>query len=201
MRPSTDASMEQNSRVWTSIRVSHVCFDEYIDLARRRRNAGPVGEGGINDGAARQRVDCEDAGVEGAGRGACSKGKLDDNVRCEEVNADEKDGGEEAEAWHEGRSCAMAKVEALAREVDSQSVYMAGLSVTTGVAASPLAKSSLEEKNLNCSRGYASLHLVIADDNMHFRSMRHDVLRLARKCESSFHKGERLGFMARAALA
>lgn len=181
--------MEENSRVWTSIKVSHVCFDEYIDLARRRRNAGSVGEGDINDRAARQRVDCEDAGEESTGRGTCSKGKLDDTVRCEEMNADVKDGGEEAEAWHEGRSCAMAKVEALAREVDSQSAYMAGLSVT-GAAAIPSGKSSLEE-NQNGSRGYAwALHVVIADDNMHFRSMRHDVLRLARKCESSFCKGE-----------
>lgn len=38
---------------------------------------------------------------------------------------------------------------------------------------------------VSASNEESTMHVVLADDNMHFRSMRHEVFRLARKCASS----------------
>lgn len=43
---------------------------------------------------------------------------------------------------------------------------------------------SPERQNNYLSEEKSAIHLVLADDNMHFRSMRHEVFRLARACAS-----------------
>lgn len=79
-----------------------------------------------------------------------------------ETNGSVKKKGDQALWWHEGRQRALAAVEAL--------------------AAMERLPGEQEESHGGAEK---ALHIVLADDNMHFRSMRHEILRLARVREYS----------------
>lgn len=154
------ANREQKTR----IRVSHTCFDEYIRRAGRRQrpSSGENNSPSETSTALDPPLDAGDESVEanraietapGAGLAAVSE----DDVRL----------------WHEGRQAALAEVEALASTQD-----------TTVVASTVEASHSSTERRLgplSSETGFA-VHVVLVDDNMHFRSMRHEVFSLARRC-------------------
>lgn len=68
--------------------------------------------------------------------------------------------------------------------VDSAEIPRHG--VANSAAAMAVAEAmmgfSAERQEIFFSAEESTIHLVLADDNMHFRSMRHEVFRLARKC-------------------
>ena len=198
-RPSTDAAMTKMNREGrTCIRVSHVCFDEHIDLARRRRSARSrapeAGEEGRGHGAVRldgenrESEDREQAGSETAVNAAFSTENMDGNALVGEGRRSSafQNGEGGAGYWHEGRREAMAEVEALAagtrvtKPSSADTTRRAGIDMPDGHGGAKVNQVQGQEGD----RRDASLHVVLADDNMHFRSMRHDVLCLARKCES-----------------
>lgn len=181
----------------SAFRVCHVCFDEHIDRARRRRRRPPPSNRQpfskprtlhSEEGEAHKEPQLhieeghgdrdEDASTK---NGAVSDTDTDTagvEVDAMQQHADwAEDEEDSARWWHAGRRDAMVEVEALLAATRSRAVDPPP---PPGPAAAEAAASA---------GGGGSEHeetvtdVVIADDNMHFRSMRHEVLCLARKCE------------------
>lgn len=185
------------------IQVSHVCFDEHIDRAcrhyRHRHRNRPSGTNGAS-----QQEEEEGERVPGGDEGGqVDSVSIEEHRSVEEISETYRyavkhgcellDGGESyAEWWHEGRRGAMAKVEALA-----------AAAAATRTTPDPLSNFSLaelksaleegtyfqaaEERDTQIQGGEGQqtntlMQVVLVDDNMHFRSMRHEVLRIARTC-------------------
>ncbi|CAM9181982.1 unnamed protein product [Ectocarpus sp. 8 AP-2014] len=116
------------------------------------------------------------------------------------------EGGEDgARWWHDGRRAAMAELEALAKGAESGARAGAKTAVTSGgtvssacamlpaILSEEMREGGTDRARLSTQEGSTSadsppkrteastVHVVLADDNMHFRSMRHEVFRLARK--------------------
>eukprot|EP00903_Cladosiphon_okamuranus_P011329 g10680.t1 len=150
---------ERESRV----RVSHICFDEYIRRAGRRRppSRGKNNSSSETSTAQDPPLDPGDSSIE-----ASSAAEKAPDAVLTAISEDS------ARLWHEGRQAALAEVEALASTQD-----------TTVVASAVEASHSSSERTegpLSSEPGCA-VHVVLLDDNMHFRSMRHEVFILARK--------------------
>lgn len=157
------ANREGNARV----RVSHVCFDEYIKLARRRcpsssENSSPSGPRGNYD----QALGTEDESVE--------RNRVTEMTPRAGLAAEDS-----ARLWHEGRRAALAEIEALASTQNTNDSTMAMPTVASAVEAS---HSATERKESSLSGEVSATHVVLVDDNMHFRTMRREVFSLARKC-------------------
>lgn len=178
-------------------RVRHVSFDEHIDRARRRRPRPPPssrqpfsnprthhsGEGEEHEEP--QRHIEEGHGNRGESASTQNGAESDTNTDTAGVEADAiqqhagwvEDDEDTARWWHAGRRDAMAEVEALLAAARSRAVDSSpspGPAAAEAVASAGGGGSGHEETVTD---------VVIADDNMHFRSMRHEVLCLARKCE------------------
>lgn len=163
--------LDANREGDTWIRVSHVCFDEYINCARRRRwpssseNDSPSGTRTNLDpalGTGDESVETNRA-TEIAPRGGLAAGSEDS-----------------ARLWHEGRRAALVEVEALASTQNTTDSSTVALPL---VASEAEASHSSTERRESCLSPEApAVHVVLVDDNMHFRTMRHEVLSLARKC-------------------
>lgn len=178
-------------------RVRHVCFDEHIDQARRRRRRPPPSsqqpfseprthhsrEGEAHEGP--QRYIEEGHGDRDDNASTLNGAESDDtNTNAPGVEADAmqhagwaEDEEGTARWWHAGRRDAMAEVEVLLAAARSRAANSppSPAPAATGVVASEGGRETGHEE--------AVIDVVIADDNMHFRSMRHEVLCLARKCE------------------
>lgn len=168
------------SRDVPCVGVSHVCFDDHIDRARRRRTApgNPEYEMGVRCFDGRKTHD-------GGGRISDCSSEGGPNRAQRTIFRDR--GRDGAEWWHEGRRDAMTELEALAVGTESvrpssTSVAMAKGTNATGVEAPAGVQNACCELDGGPQESIP-LHVVLADDNMHFRSMRHEVLRLARKRE------------------
>ncbi|CAM9231716.1 unnamed protein product [Ectocarpus fasciculatus] len=128
-----------------------------------------------------------------------------------EVAGGSKSSEDGARWWHDGRRAAMAELEALAKGLKSGARAGAETAVTSGGTVSSAcatlpatlsaemregfidrARRSTQEASTSADSPSArtetspwtelsTVHVVLADDNMHFRSMRHEVFRLARK--------------------
>ena len=146
------------------IRVSHVCFDEYIERAHRRRR--PSGTEHSSPSGTRTNPDPVLAtGNESA----------EDNLATEMAPrvAPTDLSGDGARVWHEGRQAALAEVEALASAQETTGALSA--------VEAPRPSADRRQSSL-CSEAASAMHVVLVDDNMHFRTMRHEVFSLARKC-------------------
>lgn len=148
------------------IRVSHVCFDEHIKRSGRRRrrpsssdNSSPSGTRTIPDP------------VLGTGDETVHTARATEMVPRAGLAAVSEDG---ARAWHEGRQAALAEIEASASTQN-----------TTTACTVEASHSSADRRPsaLSSEAAASAIHVVLVDDNMHFRTMRHEVFRLARKCE------------------
>lgn len=219
------------------IRISHVCFDEFIDRARRRRRRGssennspsssllhldPPAVTGASPHSShvasgvkmrpqqatehRQGRSDEQAGEQLQGCTTATNGEaaaaysprlpggesIGDGIG--ESHADETpqqhgarlaapaEGDEDdARCWREGRRAALAEIEALAARH--------GGSVDPATAVPPAAESATapalrkrEVERFPVSSPSDARVIVLADDNMHLRSMRREVFSTARKC-------------------
>lgn len=186
------------------VHVTHICFDKYIDLAlqrarqpqhspAQRRAVGPK-IGGLPDKAENSNTG-EKQPDEVARDPQYSTRRDGSTLHCDNNNGavDEiQEREEEAAWWHEGRRDAMAAVEALAarnpalaaavvqgQEVREEAQTNGNDTTRTG----PCGWGSAKEEYVRCEENEQSVFVVLVDDNMHFRSMRHEVLRLARECE------------------
>lgn len=163
------------------VKISHVCYDEYIDAARQRVSRARLKNGlSLGDEEKDERKgDTEDTREElsctvDATTSEDSHDTNKSSLATESVAGRTDDG---ADWWHEGRRDAMAMIEALA----------AGRRTPAAINTRSTFDFVVEgERGVDGEEEEALLHVVLADDNMHFRSMRHEVLRVARSCEILF---------------
>eukprot|EP00752_Nemacystus_decipiens_P003553 g3278.t1 len=159
----TDALGVETTRE-AQIRVSHVCFDEYIEDAGRQRR--PSGNDNILPSGIGMNPDPLDNGDESAEANLATE-----MAPSAALAAVSEDG---ARLWREGRQAALAEVEALASARDA-------------TAASAADRSSPNGRQCSLSSKAASaVRVVLVDDNLHFRTMRHKVFSLARKYECGY---------------
>ena len=78
--------------------------------------------------------------------------------------------------WHAGRRDAIGEIEALLAASRSRAV-------NSPPSPGPTAEAVASVGDRRSGHDETVTDVVIADDNMHFRSMRHEVFCLARKCE------------------
>lgn len=173
--------------------VSHVCFDDHISLAHERSRrlsretaatrakAVKIGSPSHESNRARPSDAQQGADIESVLRSEGSNGIIERTPR-------EGDG---PSWWHEGRRDAMAVVASLAARysasrtaVTGQRVGHGGQEIEVGVATVPEEGDGRgDNRRARSNEKRQVLHVVLVDDNMHFRSMRHEVQRLARTCE------------------
>lgn len=193
----------------TSVRVSHVCFDEYIEGARcrheqrqcdRRRvrcqNDRPFWTNGERPPTNREEDEFTEH-QEMQDPFESIKNREGDNIERKDIDTmafgdgaarvdapEESPGNRSAEKgthwWHEGRRDALGEIKKLAAAAAA-----AQTDERTHSSCADGTKPTMSESMSNLRRGRTDrktslLHVVLADDNMHFRSMRHEVLHLAR---------------------
>lgn len=141
--------------ILVQVRVSHVCFDEYIDRAHNSRESNsPSGTRANPDPVLGDSDESTDPNQ------AAEMAPRTENAAVS---------GDGARLWHEGRRAALAEVEALASAQDEDTS-----------AVKP--RSGDRRKNALAPEAPAAVHVVLVDDNMHFRTMRREVFSLARRC-------------------
>lgn len=168
---SSASPLDDHSRV----KISHVCYDDYIHEAHRRISCAPLKSGLSLEG----EEEDEEKGDQEKQENTCvvDVTNTEDNRDTEKAPqtessvAGDTDG---AKWWHGGRRDAMAVIENLAG------------GGRTAVATDTRSTFDFVTEGEGWVDGMGEgtlLHVVLADDNMHFRSMRHEVLQVARTCE------------------
>lgn len=169
---SSGSPVDNDSRV----KISHICYDEYIHEAHRRTSCAPLKSGLSLEGEEKG----EEKGHKEEQENTCAVDVInaEDNRDTEKAFQTESVAGDTdgAKWWHGGRRDAMAVIENLAA---------GGKTAAATNTRSTFDLVTGGEGRVDGIGEGTLLHVVLADDNMHFRSMRHEVLQVARTCEKS----------------